>query len=152
MKSPPVVCYRVGNWFYRHRLVFIAKLISWMTRFLFAVWIPSSATIGKSFKLGYWGLGIVIHTEAKIGDNCLVSQNVTIARYKKAPGVPVLGNRVYVGPGTVIVGNIEIGDDVIIGANSIVNKSVPSGSVAFGCPAKVVRKSQSDELSELLEG
>ena len=93
-----------------------------------------------------------MHSDVVVGDNSLISQNVTLARYKKNPGVPRLGDRVYVGPGTVIVGDVEIGDDVIIGANSLVNKSIPSGSVAFGCPARVVRGSLADELSELLQG
>lgn len=152
MESPPVILYRFGNWLHRHGLSSVAKLVSWANRFLFAVWLPSSAKIGRPFKIGYWGLGVVMHSDVVVGDNSLISQNVTLARYKKNPGVPRLGDRVYVGPGTVIVGDVEIGDDVIIGANSLVNKSIPSGSVAFGCPARVVRGSLADELSELLQG
>lgn len=139
MASPSLLLYRLGHFFHAGGFHRIGKFISWTNRFLFSVWVPSSAIIGKNVKLGYWGLGIVIHSRAKIGDNCTVSQNVTIGRNLGDKNVPVIGNNVYIGPGTVIFGEIEIGNNVIIGANSVVNKSFPDNVVIAGSPARVIR-------------
>jgi serine O-acetyltransferase len=136
--SPPVALYRVSHFFYKVKLELVSKCISYLNRILFAVWIPGSATIGKSFVLGYWGLGIVIHRNAKIGDNCTVGQNVTIGRNFGDKKVPIIGNDVYIGAGSVVFGEITIGDNVIIGANSVINKSVPSNTTIVGNPMKII--------------
>ena len=52
-------------------------------------------------------------------------------------GVPVIGDRVFIGPNAVLYGPIRIGDDAMVGANSVVNKDVPAGTLAVGCPAIV---------------
>lgn len=149
MTNPAVLLYRIGNFFHRNRLTRVAKAITWLNRFLFSVFIPSSATIGANFKLGYWGLGVVIHVRAVIGDNCHVCQNVTIGRSFGSQGVPRLGNDVYVGAGSVIFGDITIGDNVIIGANSVVNKDVPSNTVVAGNPFRIIRSGTTRRYHEL---
>ncbi|WP_437503544.1 serine O-acetyltransferase [Sorangium sp. So ce1099] len=149
MKNPSVLLYRIGNFFYRNKLSFVATLITWLNRFLFSVFLPSSATIGANFKLGYWGLGVVIHARTIIGDNCLVSQNVTIGRNFGSQGVPRLGNDVYVGAGSAVFGDITIGDNVIIGANSVVNKDVPSNTVVVGNPFRVIASGRTLRYYEL---
>ena len=75
--SPTIRIYRIGNWFYRKKLKRIAKVFSCINRFFFSAWIPSSVSAGKNFTIGYWGLGIVIHSNTKIGDNVTIAQNVT---------------------------------------------------------------------------
>lgn len=75
--------------------------------------------------------GIIIHPEAVIGPNCLIFQQVTIA------GSVTVGGHVDFGAGAKILGPLMIGDDVLIGANAVVNKDVPSGSTATGVPAKI---------------
>lgn len=150
--NPSVAIYRLGHALLKLRVPLVPKLLSYFNRLVFGCWVPSTAVIGKSFKLGYWGVGIVIHNNARIGDNCLISQNVTIARNKKEVGAPQLGDNVYVAAGAVIVGNIIIGDNVIIGANSFVNKDIPSGVVAAGVPARVLRSLQEHELDDILGG
>lgn len=80
--------------------------------------------------------GVVIHHEAKIGVNCRLFQQVTIGTGPK-PGLPQIGDRVWVGAGAKILGGIVIGDDAIIGANAVVIADVPEGSVAAGIPAVV---------------
>ncbi|CAN97495.1 MULTISPECIES: serine O-acetyltransferase [Sorangium] len=149
MKNPSVLLYRLGNFFYRNNLTFIATLITWLNRFVFAVFVPSSATIGANFRLAYWGLGVVIHTRTVIGDNCLICQNVTIGRNFGSQGVPRLGNDVYVGAGSAIFGDITIGDNVIIGANSVVNKDVPSNSVVAGNPFRIIASDRKLKYYEL---
>lgn len=137
MISPPIIIYRIGNWFFRNKMILISKLITWVNRFLFSAYIPSSAQLGRNFKVGYWGLGVVIHSSAVIGNDCLVAQNTTIGRKHGDEKVPVIGNNVYIATGSVVFGEITIGDDVVIGANSLVNRSIPSNSVAYGNPARV---------------
>ncbi|WP_218109494.1 serine O-acetyltransferase [Flagellimonas chongwuensis] len=119
---------------------FPAKVITWANRMLFATFIPSSAKIGKNTKLGYLGLGIVIHKDAVIGENCTIGQNVTIGRNLGDKKVPIIGNDVYIGAGSVVFGEIEIGDNSIIGANSVVTKNIPKDTIAYGNPAKIIRK------------
>lgn len=137
-----VKLYRVGNWFHRRSLKRIAKFISYINRILFAVWLPSSATIGRNFKLGYGGLGIVIHNSTVIGDNCLVAQNVTIGRNFKDRLVPKIGNFVYIGAGSVVFGEITIGNNVIIGSNSVINKSVPDNCTVVGNPMRIIESNR----------
>lgn len=146
--NPAVVLYRIANKVHRAGLVRVAWLLSWVNRFMFSTWLPGSATIGSRFVCGYWGLGVVVHKDAIIGDDCTVSQNVTIGRNGTRDGVPKLGDRVYVGAGAVIVGEVVVGDDVQIGANSVVLSDIPAGCVAVGAPARVVRTS-GDHLSGL---
>lgn len=137
--SPPIIMYRVSRWLYVRRMPLPSRVLSWANRFLFSTWIPGSARIGRRFACGYWGLGVVIHSDAVIGDDCLVAQNVTIGRNPGDSRVPVLGNRVYVGAGAVIIGEISVGDDAVIGANSVVREDVPAGAVVAGVPARVIR-------------
>jgi len=125
----------------------VALAISWANRFLFAAWIPSSARIGRNFKAGYWGLGIVIHSRSQIGDNCTVAQNVTLGRKEGEEGVPVIGDGVYIGAGASLLGGINIGDDSVIGANSVVVHDVPAKSVVAGIPARVIRDRTDHEIS-----
>ena len=132
--------YRIGNWFQRKSFIRTAKLISYINRFLFAVWLPSSATIGRNFKIGYGGLGVVIHNNTVIGDNCLVAQNVTIGRNFKDTKVPKIGNDVYIGAGSVVFGEITIGNNVIIGSNSVINKSVPDNCTVVGNPMRIIEQ------------
>lgn len=73
-----VKLYRIGHFFHKYGFVKVAKSISYLNRVLFGGWIPSSAEIGENFKCGYGGIGVVIHNDTKIGNNCVIAQNVTI--------------------------------------------------------------------------
>ena len=101
--------------------------------------IPASAQIGKSFYIGHFG-GIILNAKTIIGDNCNISQGVTIgiSGLDENRGVPVIGNNVYVGANAVLAGKISIGNDVLIGACSLVNKSFPDFSIIGGVPAKII--------------
>ena len=103
--------------------------------------IPVSVELGRGCKLGHFG-GVVMQAEVKLGENCLISHNVTIGRNPrgKRKGTPVIGDRVYIGTGSVIAGGITIGNDVLIGPNTFVNFDVPDGSVVLGSPGVVVGK------------
>lgn len=82
----------------------------------------------------------MINNRAKIGSNCNISHGVTIGQTNrgKLKGYPTIGNRVWIGTGAVIVGNINIGDNVLIAPNTYVNIDIPPNSIVFGSPAKII--------------
>lgn len=92
--------------------------------------------------------GIVIAPAATIGNNCRIYQNVTIGAKDVATGhgdpafYPKIGNNVTIYAGAVIIGHIRIGDNAIIGANSVVTKDVPANATAVGIPAKIVSETK----------
>ena len=87
--------------------------------------ISSTTEIGEGFYIGHFGT-IVINKRAKIGRNCNIAHGVTIgqANRGKLKGCPTIGNNVWIGTGSVIVGNINIGSNVLIAPNSFVNINV----------------------------
>jgi serine O-acetyltransferase len=105
----------------------------------YGICIPCDTPIGPGLYIGHHG-GIVVNDEATIGANCNLSQGITIGMSVRGDrkGCPVLGDRVYVGPGAVIIGKINIGNDVAIGANCVVTKNVKDNSVVVGIPSKVI--------------
>ena len=121
------------------KIPILPHIITYLIRVLFAAYFPYKVKVGKNLKLGYGGLGIVIHERTIIGDNCHIDQHVTIGGTSKKFTVPVLGNNVYVGAGAKILGPITIGDNVVIGANAVVVKDIPSGSLVVGIPAKIIK-------------
>lgn len=123
-----------------HRIPFIPKLVTLLIFLIYNSKVPYQARIGKGTKLGYGGIGVVIHSESVIGRNCSVGQQVTIgggnSRY---PGVPVIGDNVHMHKGAIIYGGITVGVNAEIGANAVVNKPVPDNAVVAGVPAKIIR-------------
>ena len=110
-----------------------------MGQFSTDVDIPASLSARRGLTLGYGGLGIVIHSEAILGNNVRIDQNVTIGGNAIEPGVRVLGGNYYVGAGAEMLGPITIGDNVLIGANSVVVRDIRSGTVVVESPAREVR-------------
>ncbi len=135
--NPPVVNYRISNFLYYHHMKHLSRVMDWIGRFLWHCFLPGQARIGKNFQLSYWGLGVVIHIDSIIGDNCHIGQNVTIGN--NAGKTPVILNNVRVGGGSFVFGDITVGNNVIIGANSVVNKDVPDNAIVAGAPAKIIR-------------
>jgi serine O-acetyltransferase len=82
--------------------------------------------------------GIIVHPESKVGPNCLLFHQVTLA------GRVTMGGHVDVGTGAKILGPLTIGDHVVIGANAVVTKDVPSGATVAGTPARIISRLQGD--------
>lgn len=103
--------------------------------------LPASCKIGAGFCLLHGGT-VVINSESEIGVNCTISHGVTIGHTLggKHPGAPRIGNRVFVGPGAVILGGITVGDDAAIGANAVVTNDVAAGAVVVGIPAREISR------------
>ena len=108
--------------------------------------IPPSTQIGKGLYIGHWGT-IVVNGKTIMGDYCNLSPGVTIGQTNrgKNKGVPVIGNMVWIGTNAVIVGNISIGDNVMIAPNAFVNFSVPSNSLVIGNPASILPREDATE-------
>jgi serine O-acetyltransferase len=111
---------------------------------LTGICIPARCNIGPGLYIGHFG-GIFIDSESRIGENCNIAQGVTIGKGGRGElhGVPVLGDRVHVGANAVILGNITIGNDAVIGPGAVVMNSVPPCGVAMGNPARIVGDSGS---------
>ena len=138
--------YRIARWLYLHHVPFLPKLITLLIFLIYNSKVPYQAKIGRGTKLGYGGVGVIIHTKSVIGDDCVIAQHVTIgggnSRY---PGLPTIGNHVHISHGAIVFGGITIGDNVTIGANAVVNKPVPNDAVVAGIPAKILRIKQEGE-------
>jgi serine O-acetyltransferase len=101
--------------------------------------LPSSVQLGRRVIFEHQG-SIVIHANSVIGDDCIIRQGVALGyRYRHRPdAAPRLGERVNVGAGAKILGDITIGSDVNIGANAVVLTDIPPGQTAVGIPARLV--------------
>ena len=104
----------------------------------------STARIGRRLWIAHQS-GIVIHHDAVIGDDCLIRQGVSIGRGPNHGGgaknaAPVLGDRVEIGAGAVLIGGIKIGDDVVIGPNAVVMSNIPAGSIVAAPAGRVFQR------------
>ena len=131
-----------------HRLadVFLIFLQKWI-EIITAIELPADCDIGPGLYIGHFG-PIIINGRVKIGSYNNLSQGVTIGVVQRGSrqGVPVIGDRVYIGPNAIIIGGIEIGHDVAIGAGAVVTRSIPPLGVAAGNPAKILSREGSFEM------
>ncbi|PTF09997.1 serine acetyltransferase [Staphylococcus equorum] len=123
---------------YAKNIPVIPRLMQQVNRLVFACDIPRSVKIGKNTIFAHSGLGCVIHSSAIIGENCKIQQNVTIGGRGKH-GTPIIGDNVFIGAGSTIIGNVKIEDNVTIGAMTLVLKDVDEGTTVVGIPAKGVK-------------
>lgn len=136
--------YRVAHFFHTKVKIQPFRILCMMIMYLWqkcieiitGISIPASAKIGHSFYIAHFG-GIIINSNAVIGDNCNISQGVTIgvSGLGENRGVPIIGNNVYIGANAVCAGKINIADDVLVGACSLVNKDVERSTIVLGVPA-----------------
>ena len=135
-----ILWHRFAHKLFRWRVPLVPRVVSQFNRFLTGIEIHPGATIGRRFFIDH-GMGVVIGETAEIGDDVLLYQGVTLGGTggEKGKRHPTLGNRVVVGTGAKILGNIQIGDNVKIGAGSVVVHSVPDNSTVVGVPGRVVR-------------
>jgi serine O-acetyltransferase len=135
-----VLFHRVSHWFYKRNRFVVARFISHCARLLTGIEIHPGARIGKRLFIDH-GLGVVIGETAEIGDDVLLYQGVTLGGTGNERGKrhPTLGDRVVVGTGAAVLGNIKLEDDVKVGAGSVVVHSVPEASTVVGIPGRVVR-------------
>jgi serine O-acetyltransferase len=131
--------HRLAHYLWKHRLRLLSRFVSHNARFLTAIEIHPGAVIGRRFFIDH-GSGVVIGETAEIGNDVLMYQGVvlggtTLERKKRHP---TIGNNVVIGSAAILLGPITVGDGSRIGANSVVVRSVPPGSVVVGVPGRVV--------------
>ncbi|MDY0195435.1 MAG: serine O-acetyltransferase [Sulfurovaceae bacterium] len=133
--------YRIANSLYRHNVPYLPRLISAIGQFLTVVDIHPAATIGRRVFIDH-GVGIVIGETAVIEDDVLIYQQVTLGgvSLEKGKRHPTIKSGTVIGAGAKILGNIIVGNNVKIGANSVVVKNVPDNSTAIGIPARIIAK------------
>lgn len=136
-----LIWYRIANWFYRHKMFFMARWFSQSGRFFTGIEIHPGATIGKGLFIDH-GSGVVIGETTVIGDDCTIYQGVTLGGTGKDKGKrhPTIGNNVLIGGGAKILGPFTVGDNSRIAAGAVVLDEIPPNSTAVGVPARVVRK------------
>ncbi len=131
---------------YTKRLFLLSLPLHLLIRFIlhhyeckYGISIPYNTAVGSGLYIGHFG-GIVVHPDVRIGNNCNINHGVTIgATYGgRFPGVPTIGDCVYIAPGAKIIGGITVGTNVAIGANCVVTKPVPDNAVVVGVPGKVI--------------
>ncbi len=137
-----LVLHRFSHWLYNMGLPLIPRVLSHIGRSLTGIEIHSGATIGQGVFIDH-GMGVVIGETAILGNLCLIYQGVTLGGTGKECGKrhPTLGENVVVGAGAKVLGNIFIGNDVRIGAGSVVLKDVPSECTVVGIPGRIINRS-----------
>jgi serine O-acetyltransferase len=130
--------YRLSNFLFKKKIPFFPKIIEMLIFLLFNSRIPADVEIGRNSSFAYQGLSTLLVKGTKIGNDCLIGMRVTTGCNFPYKNVPNIGNKVWIGANSVIIGPIIIKYNVIIAANSLVNKSVPSGAIVAGNPAKII--------------
>ena len=114
-----------------------ARLLSQANRAITGIEIHPGATIGRRFFIDH-GMGIVIGETAEVGDDVMLYHGVTLdgRSLAKVKRHPTIEDRVVIGAGAKVLGPITIGADSAIGANAVVVKDAPAGSIVTGIPAQ----------------
>lgn len=136
-----VLSQRLANRMWRRGWKFAARLLSFLTRLLTNIDIHPGASIGRRLFIDH-GSGVVIGETAELGDDVTLYHGVTLGgtSWNKVKRHPTLGNGVLIGAGAKILGPITLGDQVRVGANSVVIKDVPACCTVVGIPGRIVQR------------
>lgn len=137
--------YRGAHWLWKKKRRILARMVSNHAKFYTSIEIHPGATIGKRLVIDH-GVGVVIGETAVIGDDVLIYHGVTLGgkTLEAIKRHPTVGNRVILGAGSKLIGNITIGDDCAVGANAVVTQNMPSGTVAVGVNARLLNMTGDD--------
>ncbi|NVM52840.1 MAG: serine O-acetyltransferase [Candidatus Helarchaeota archaeon] len=136
-----VLLHRIAHFFWEIGLPFVPRYLSHIARQITAIEIHPGAEIGKDFFIDH-GSGTVIGETTEIGDNVTIYSTVTLGgtSLKQKKRHPTIGNDVVIGTGAKVLGPVKIGNNVKIGANSVVTKDVPDNAVVVGVPGRIVAR------------
>jgi serine O-acetyltransferase len=139
-----ILLHRLAHRLYTARWITLARVVSQLSRTLTGIEIHPGARIGRRFFIDH-GMGVVIGETSEVGDDVLLYQGVTLGGTGKETGKrhPTIGNGVVIGTGAKILGNIQIGDHVKVGAGSVVVHPVPPHFTVVGVPGRVVKDPES---------
>lgn len=136
-----IINYRIANKLYYKGYKKLSRIISGMSSFLTKTDIHPACTIGRRVFIDH-AIGVVIGATAIVEDDVLIYQGVTLGgvSLNKGKRHPTIKSNTVIGSGAKVLGNITIGANCKIGANSVVICDVPDNSTAVGVPAKIIRK------------
>ena len=136
-----IVFYRLTHFLRDKQVPFLPRFLSQFAKWITGVEIHPGAAIGKRLFIDH-GMGVVIGETTVIGDNVTLFQGVTLGGTGKEKGKrhPTLLNNVVAGTGSKVLGNITVGNNVMIGANAVVLRDVPDDSTVVGVPGRVARR------------
>lgn len=139
--------HRFGNWrmsvrpkLLRAPFSIVYKLLYRGVEWTCGISLPYTVRVGRRVRLWHHG-GMILHA-ASIGDGAQVRQNTTfgVARTNHNFELPHIGAGADIGVGAVVIGDVRVGENAVIGANAVVTKDVPDNAVAVGVPAKVIKQ------------
>jgi serine O-acetyltransferase len=135
-----LIFYRIAHALDRIKIPVLPRLIMTVARGLTGIEIHPSASIGRGLFIDH-GAGVVIGETAVIGDSVTLFQGVTLGGTGKERGKrhPTIGNKVVIGAGAKVLGNIRVGHESMIGSNAVVIRDVPDHSTVVGVPGRVTR-------------
>lgn len=132
--------HRIAHVFYKRKMLFIARVISQISRFFTGIEIHPGATIGRRFFIDH-GMGVVVGETCEIGDNVTVFQGVTLGGTGKEKGKrhPTVKDNALIATGAKILGSITIGESAKVGGGSVVLRDVPDHATVVGIPGQIVK-------------
>jgi putative colanic acid biosynthesis acetyltransferase WcaB len=151
-----VISFRIANFCYRLNklcpiliftnfpVVIAYKLVN---EWVLGVELKASTSVGYGLRI-YHGVGLVIHENTVIGNNVTLRHNTTIGTEMGEQEAPVIGDNVNIGPHTVMIGKIHIGNNVIIGAGTVITKEVPPNAVVIGNPQRIIKYNRQFSLTD----
>ncbi len=136
---------RAARFLQRNKVPLLPRLLQRAMLHLYGSVLYPETEFGDGTMLGYGGLNVVVHKDARIGKRVLISQGVTIGGQGSRPGVPIIEDDVKIGAGAKILGPVRIGRGAHIGANAVVTRDVGAYAVAAGVPARELSRPQARE-------
>ncbi|WP_129407965.1 serine O-acetyltransferase EpsC [Marinitoga lauensis] len=133
-----LVYYRIYHFFYKYKIYPIAYFLYMLSKILYSMDIHPAARLDPGIVIDH-GIGVVIGSTATVGSGTLIYHQVTLGakHIKKGKRHPTIGKNVIIGTGAKVLGDIVVGDNSVVAANSIVLKDVPSNCLVAGIPAKI---------------
>ena len=125
------------------RLRYIYRILLRLTSYITHIQIPYQAHIGEGLYIGHFG-SIIVNPDAVIGKNFCISAGTLVGNaLGKKKGVPTIGDNVFMGRNSIIIGNVNIGHNVLIAPGAFVNFDVPDNSIVIGNPGQIIPQNSS---------
>lgn len=132
--------HRLAHAAWRRGLTPVSEVLLRLSQLLFSVDIHYTARVGPGLVLRHC-MNVVVGRHARIGRNVLIFHGVTLGvRFGPGDGMPSVGDHVVLGAGCCLLGPIHVGDEAVVGANTVVTRDVPARSLCTGSPARISDK------------